>query len=346
MRQGVIMRFSFITGSLITIMALAACSKHESAAPQLSCDNPQMVTEIQQQLQQSINTDARHFAQNDSRQFIDADKIIAAASQLIITLTPAQPVQDKDGVNSCESQLSIAIPPNIWQQAETNAPIVFGSTNYVDRLHQQIQNSNLHLADHTFIQPFTYPAIDKSPAASAASSTISLNSSAELQLMRTALNTALLPYGIKDTLLINGHNYSRADTLALVIQQLNPQNSNDNISMDAKMASAILNGHDDQTKSVPSENNTPDPTAAKLQQAMDNNQNANNELKRLWQSLDNTVRTTLESGQQQWLAQKNKACHDLAISNTSANEDELIRLQCDTRQINQRLHYLRGFSLG
>ena len=99
------MNYRILLAATLGALALGACSKDKPAAA-LNCSDPTVATTVQQQLQQAITQSARQFAQTDSRQFIDADKIIAAVSQLNVSLADAK--EDSSGSKAmCSAQLNI-----------------------------------------------------------------------------------------------------------------------------------------------------------------------------------------------------------------------------------------------
>ncbi|MDF7676067.1 lysozyme inhibitor LprI family protein [Neisseriaceae bacterium ESL0693] len=344
------MQYRLIIGALVTTFAITACSKHESEQPvqTLNCDQPQLTDQIQRQLQQNIMLNARQFAQNDTRHFVDADKIIAAASQLTVKLQPSQADSNQADQRQCHGQLTVTIPDAILQQAQTNAPLLFGQTSLSQQLSQQIQQTDIKFNDHSFIQNLTYPAQNSTAASAPAAQATEVN----LLPLSQLLQTTLLPYGVKDILVINGKTYSRADAQALLFNQTP-------LSHEAQMASAVLNGNNSQSTLTQETDNslndshqtpTDDPSQQTvsdndLQQARDNQRNASNEMERLWQSLDQTIQATLTNEQQHWQTQRKQQCQKPATAASSAKEAEFNYLQCDTRLINQRLQYLRGFSL-
>ena len=81
-----------------------------------------------------------------------------------------------------------------------------------------------------------------------------------------------------------------------------------------------------------------------MQQAQDNNRNANNSINQLWRNMDDMVRGELQNEQQQWVGRKERQCNDAAAKGTGV-QAEYLRLQCDTRLTNERINYLRGFSV-
>ena len=105
-------------------LLLGACG--EKQKPQnntLMCADPAVSQSIQRSLQQFLKEQARQFASSDNRQFVVADKIIAAASELTVSLN--NPSQVGTGSSStCRGELSITIPADTLKLAETNAPLL------------------------------------------------------------------------------------------------------------------------------------------------------------------------------------------------------------------------------
>ena len=73
----------------LTAAALCACSK-DSDQQHLACGDTSVEQSVRSNIQEIIKQQAREFARKDSRQFVDADKLIAAGSQLEISLENAE----------------------------------------------------------------------------------------------------------------------------------------------------------------------------------------------------------------------------------------------------------------
>lgn len=333
------MKFRLTLCVLGALAGLAACSDKKDAPPQLSCNNAAVLPGIQQQFAQNIGDNARRFAQTDSRGFVDADKVVAAATQLAVTLADPQ-LNNTSGTPDCAAQLSVTIPQNIWQQAQTNSPLLFSQTSLLQSLARQLKGTSIQLSGNVFSQTIHYAPSSAAAAASAAPSanTAVVLSGEGVSALSSVLANALLPYGVKDMVVINGKAYARADALALIS---NPQaQQQPALSPDAAAASAMLNND-----SANSEAAKPAFSAADLQDARDNNRNANNQMNQAWHSLDDMVRKELQSEQQKWIARKAKRCQKEASKAGTTLQAEFLRLQCDTRLVNQRIDYLRGYSI-
>lgn len=349
--------------SLIGALALSACtkSKEEKKTEPLSCENPQLITEIEQTLKSEINTKARLFSKNDARQFVDADKVVAAANELNVSLSSAQLSQDDQKKYLCNSKLNVTIPQAVLQQAQTNAPLLFGKTDFDTHLKQQLQASGFSINNNLISKSFQYTPLGSSiTAASSASASSTLGSQydqSSIQKLGAILSNALLSSGIKDTVKIKGHLYDRAAALALVTNPHFTITPLDQLSHDAQTASAILNGKsvseasqnlsskDNGAKPAKDNNSSKEITSQALQEARANNQNANNVINHQWVNLEETVRTTLRPEQHKWIAQKISQCQAKAANAANPTQAEYIRLLCDTQMTNERIKYLTGYSL-
>lgn len=347
------MKRSILVYSIIGIISLAACSRDDSetSKAKLSCNSEQLRSQIQQTLQTGINNNVHQFAQNDSRQFVDADKVINASHELSVAVSDGKLDKDNNGNPVCSSELKITVPNNIWQQIQTNAPLLFGKTDFIAHLNQQLQGNEVTLHDNVFSKPIQYAPVSDNTNANAASVTNSASKFDQtgIQTLSTVLGNALLPYGIKDTVMIAGHMYNRADAIKLITNPNAQVLPLDRLSPEAQKASDILNGH-----SLTTENNNQadnnhviqnDITADQLQQARDNNRNANSVINAKWHNLNDTVRNTLQQEEQKWIAQKTSQCQAKAAKAGSPAQAELIRLECDTLMTNERIKYLNGYSL-
>ena len=80
------MKKSLMALALSSLTLLSACSDEAGKkTATANCGDPAVLQNVRDNLMQTIKQEARLFAQKDGRQFIDADKVIAAASDLHIT---------------------------------------------------------------------------------------------------------------------------------------------------------------------------------------------------------------------------------------------------------------------
>lgn len=348
----------FIYG-LIGAMALTACSKskEEKGLEPLSCDNPQLSSEIQKTLQTVIDNNANQFVQSDARHFVDADKVMSAAKELTVSLSAAELGKDANNKQVCNSNLSITVPENIWKDIQTYAPLVNGKTDYAAHIKEQLQSNGFTMQNNVFTKPFQYTPLGSSiKAGSAASATATLGSDYDksaIQNVAITLGNALLAYGVKDTVNVGGHLYHRADALTLIHNPGAQVKPVDQISVEAQKASAILNGqsvvtttvNNNRTNSVENNVNGNQISARQLQEARDNNANANNNINHLWVNLDDSVRNTLRPEERKWIENKVNQCKAQAANAKSSVQSEYTYLQCETKLTNERINYLKGYSL-
>lgn len=353
----------FICG-LIGALALSACSKskEEKGTEPLSCDNPQLSSEIHKSLQSAISSDIHQFVQRDGRHIVDIDKVLAAANELNVSFSAVELGKDSKNNSICNSQLNITVPASVWQQTQTYAPLVIGKTNFADHINQQLESSGFTLNDNVFSKSFQYTPLGSSiKAGSATNPSTTLGSEYDktsIQNVAVTIGNALLGYGVKDKVSIGGHIYNRDDAVKLVNNQHAQVQPETHLSQDAQTASAILNAKpvavpvpvpvvpsNDTNAKSPANNAGNDISEHALQQARDNNVNANNVINRLWVNMDDTVRKTLRPEEHKWIAQKLSQCQTQAANAKNSAQAEYIRLQCDTKMTNERIKYLNGYSL-
>lgn len=176
--------------------------------PQLVCNDPAVLQSVRNNIQEIVKQEARAFAQSDSRQFVDADKIIAAAGDLVINLDkPAQEMQNNTAV--CSGTLTIQLPAAALSSAQTNSPLLYGSQSIDQLLQQRLGGSNLsYNGSGLFSQTLRY-----TPVAGESGTVVNYEDNS-LTLAAQAVSTVLRPYGIKDILVINGQPVRREDALS------------------------------------------------------------------------------------------------------------------------------------
>ena len=87
---------------ILSTILLAACSKEEPKAA-LDCAQPATLQNIRTTIEDTLKQQARSFARNDNRQFVDADKIIAAGLELETLLEDPKETED-DGKAICRAK--------------------------------------------------------------------------------------------------------------------------------------------------------------------------------------------------------------------------------------------------
>lgn len=204
---------------ILSTILLAACSKEEHKAA-LDCAQPATLQNIRTTIEDTLKQQARSFARNDNRQFVDADKIIAAGLELETLLEDPKETED-DGKAICRANLKIRIPDTILKTAIDNSPLIYGSTPLSDMLEQKLMGSNLTFENNTFSTTLLYtPDKDGKPVFE----DNTLSSTAQ------TLSATLLPYGVKSIVMIDGKPVSKEQAIKLLQNQnteepptLNPQ---------------------------------------------------------------------------------------------------------------------------
>lgn len=304
-------------------LLLGACG--EKQKPQnntLMCADPSVSQSIQRSLQQFLKEQARQFASSDNRQFVDADKIIAAASELTVNLDKANQVGSGTST-TCQGELSITIPADIFKTAETNAPLLYGETSLNELIRQRLMGSNLtYNGNGVFSQTLQYTPQKNDDGQVTLSYTDN-----SLPAAVNGLSAALLPYGVKNILMIDGKPVSREDALK-------GQFAND----EPEEAPVENNGEADTSEEARV-------SANELEMTRIENRALDNDINALWQKLDPTVQQELLSEQRTWIQTKSDTCRQAAAQADNEMQSEYLQLQCDSRFTRDRLRYLRDYSI-
>lgn len=347
--------------SAAVAVLLGACGGKETKQPPiLACADPAVIQNIQNILQQAVREQARTFAAQDIRQFVDADKVIAAAVSLEISLN--NPKQDNNGTHPyCQADLSITIPADYIKAAETNAPLLYTSSTLEQVIRQRTQNNNLnYLKNGVFEQSLKY-----TPEKRADGGLDIRYADNSLSATADTLSAALLPYGIKNILMIDGKAVSLEDALKRLNGKAEPEPEETAASEEKASQPEEVQASDEQkTKehqaaSVPEpeqENKPKEKTDGKekpeseisdndLLQSRADNRAAESEISELWRNLDKTVKEGLVDEQRAWIKKKTADCRKAAAKAKDETEAEYLRLECDTRKTRERILYLQDYSI-
>ncbi|MDO5068980.1 MAG: lysozyme inhibitor LprI family protein [Neisseria zoodegmatis] len=334
-----------LTLSLIAT-ALTACSDDaptQQANNKLECNNPAVAHNIRANVQEIIKQEAQSYARKDSRQFIDPDKIIAAATQLNISLNNPQETQS-NGNTVCTAGLNIQIPNDILNTAQTNSPLLYNNRSISQLMQERLTGSQLTYDDKGgFSRPLSYTL-----SVSDGQTTVNYEDNGLIVAAKN-IATALIPYGIKSILMIDGKAVPLKDALNLNNQpHAEPPQADPEDILDNNAASNVF----DQEETPAPEILSPEPkrtevtfSANELEQAKQNNQAANNEINRLWNNMEQPVQKELLGEQRSWIQSKTNHCRQAATQAETPLQAEYLRLQCDTRMTRERSQYLRGYTI-
>ena len=330
-----------LTALAAAALLLAACGKDEAPKQALECAAPSVTQDIKIQIEDTLRQEARAFVRNDARQFVDADKIIAAASSLDIVLDNPREVNE-DNQTLCGAELQIRMPSEILKAADAASPLIYGSTPLKDLIEQKILGSAATFNGDTFTASIRYTP-DSRGKAGLADNTVSMTAK--------ILSVALLPYGVKDTLLVDGKSVSRAEALKILqskgyeeppevspedILEHNAAASVEGVPQAEGLETEILHPDADETPSF-SQND--------LDNARGQNRQAENEITGIWDGMERGVQERMQGEQRDWIRSKNQNCQQAAAQADNPAQAEYLKLQCDTRMTRERAQYLRGYSI-
>ncbi|WP_416191909.1 lysozyme inhibitor LprI family protein [Neisseria sp. CCUG12390] len=339
-----------LLASALAAGLLAACSDEPSkqnASAELACNDPAVAQSVRNNIQDIIKQEARAFARNDSRQFVDADKIIAAGSQLEIALEDAQTVREGNQT-LCSAGLRIMIPTEIANMAATNSPLIYGSTGIAEIIGQKVMGSNMSYSGNSFTTTIRYTPSQTDG--------VSFEDNTVTNTAQT-VSAALLPYGVKSIVMIDGKAVSKEDAIRLSTNpssdeppEANPEEILENnaasqyegvpqdlIGMDAN--TEIMSPNTDGSAQNPSF------SANDLEGARAQNRQAEAEINGVWNSMERGVQQGILDEQRGWIQSKIQNCQQAAVRADNPAQAEYLQLQCDTRMTRERTQYLRGFTI-
>ena len=331
----------------LAVAVLSACSDDPKTEQQeLACNQPAVMQAVQQNIQEIIQREARLFARNDSRQFVDADKIIAAGAQLEISLDNPHTVREGNKP-LCNAGLNIHIPAEIMSSADTNSPLIYGNVSLADLIGQKVMGSHLSFSGNTFTTALRYVPTETG---------VNFEDNTVTTTAQT-LSATLLPYGVKSLLVIDGRAVTKEDALKMAGNsefaeppQANPADILENnaasqsegvpdTAIGLETPAEVLNPSIGESRDVPSL------AQSDLDQAREQNQRAEADINRIWNSMERGVQQGILEEQRSWIQSKNQNCAQAAAGADSPAQAQYLQLQCDTRMTRERVQYLRGFTI-
>ena len=325
---------------------LAACGK-EPPKPALACNNPANAQSVREQIQQIVKQQAKQFAGSDSRQFVDADKVIAAASELQILLDNPQEVEE-GGRAVCSAQLQIRIPSEIFSSAESGSALIYGDTPLTEWVNRKIMGSNMSFANQTFSMPVRYIPSEQG-GLEMTDNTVSVAGQ--------TLSSLLLPYGVKSILMIDGEAVSKENAIKMLKNQTvaeppeaSPQDILENNA--ASDEEGVPQAEEEAVAEpeilrpdVSVREEEPGLSANELDGAREQNRRADGEINRIWGGMERGVQQGLLDEQRAWIRSKTQNCRQAGAGADNAAQSEYRRLQCDTRMTRERIQYLKAYSI-
>lgn len=346
------MKLTHLAVASAAAFTLVACSPEEKttvAQPNqqanLRCQDPAVLPNIRESLQKMVRDEALKIAGQNHAQWIDADKLIAAAGLLEINLNNVE-----NQATSCTGTLQVGIPKRIITSAKQNAPILnMDDPNTI--IQQRLNSKQAQFADNTLTMPLTYSVTHQNQQFA-----ITYNDTA-LSSISTTLASALQAYGVKEMLTINGKTISREQALDLI---KNPQPVAPSAPEVAVKEVPTISSETETLPETPPtvKNETPPPTPApptpqpektiapeKLAQTEQAHQNADRDIKQAWRNIDPTIQQSLVEEQKTWESQKRQRCLNAAAKGANNAESQYLHLQCDTQLTRERIKYLNGYSI-
>ena len=329
--------------TLIAASLAARSDKKEEPKVDLACQDPAIIQSIRNNIQDVIKQDTRQFANSDSRQFVDADKVIAAGSELQINLDNAK--QDSEnGTPFCTADLSINIPAEVMTIAQSNSPLLYGEQSVSQLIQQQLTGSQIQ---YNGVNSFN-KALRYTPSKNTDNQTIVTYADNSVSTLAQTLSAALRSYGVKSILVINGKAVNRDDALRqLTTAEISPPEADPEDILNNGASNEFASNLPAAEVLTPPTNNPNEVTfsATELEQARAQQREADSEINRLWQRMDQTVQRELINEQREWINSKNNSCRQAAARAETTLQAEYLQSQCDARMTRERAQYLRGYAI-
>lgn len=331
----------------------AQSASKETAASALSCQDPAVAPNIRESVQKMVRDEALKIAGSNHAEFMDADKLVAAAGLLEISLNKVQ----QQGTE-CVGELSVVIPKRIMQVAQQNTLIL--DMDAPETIIQQRLNKNGAIVNERGASmPIVYAATHQNQQFAITYKDTTLSS------VGMTFAIALQPYGIKDMLKIKGKVISREEAIELIknpkpaaasapetaekeVPTISQQPENKApVAAGASVANQANQAVEAKPTAPAAPAPAPEPTVAaeKLAQSEQAHQNADRDIKQAWRKIDPAIQQNLVEEQKSWESQKRQRCLNAAAKGRDDSESRYLHMQCDTKLTNERIQYLNGYSI-
>ena len=342
-------------------LVLGACSEQDaplsaSAAQTASaasepaanlCIHPALAAQVQENLSNLIETEARDAEQRSIGKTISAAKLVSAVGRF---KTEAAEPRFDPAQNACAAQITVNIPAEVLDTAATFAPLLKADSpqNLINR---HLTGSNSTFSGQTLSFPLNYSLEN----GGIRPTDTTLRSNAKI------LADALMPYAVKDTVTVNGKTMKREEALrrlnepekasepqAAAVEEV-PSIGN-TIPAPPDPAQMQQNGADPLPVPAPESISPDKPKRSRITQAeLDSAQRAHNEagaaIKNAWRNIEPEVQRELVDDQRTWEQKKEQSCSKAAAKGADQIESQYLRWQCDTRMTRERTQKLRGYSI-
>lgn len=330
------------------LLLLAACgggeketSSDRRASALARCQHAAVPHDIRDNIRQTVRAEAQGFAAQDGRNYVDADKVTAAADRLQVRL---------DGIRaeggSCVAKIRVSVPQTILDTAEINAPLL-GMDSPGETIWKKLSTGSIDFDGQAVLAQLRY-TVEEQPFS------VRYKDGLPAQI-GSVLSAALLPYGVKDIVVKDGRPLSREDALrdnrspeAAPPQPAETDTLAERRRKETPPETVV------QTPDVPppvpqadapapadtEAEAQPDPQLEAVRAA---HQQADRDIKAAWRNIDPSIQQDLVEEQRGWEKQKNRRCRQQAGSSDADGESAY--LQCDTRETQKRIKYLNGYSI-
>lgn len=344
-----------LLAALCATLTLAACgdkatdttqaASSASAAATNACTHPDLDKAIQTQASKHFET-IRQLAQQSD--LYDESKLTSLFGQFDIQVSGNKIVQD-----SCQAQLTISIPENVFNLANTNAPLAQKETPQTI-LSNNTQAGNIRFDGQKLSLPLNFSTEINNGTFAIATKDENLKSAMRL------LADALSPYGIKDNITYQGKIMSRQAALNLInnpkpivvasapapietLEEVKPIGND----IPAPPRPEDLQAADGDAPEVlqPAEPAKARVSDDELNQARSANEQADQSIKSAWKKIDPEIQKSLVEEQRSWESKKRQNCRSAGAKGGDAAEIQYLQMQCDTRLTRERVQYLKGYSI-
>lgn len=330
------MKKSFTTILLIVFaMWLSGCefSKKTEAPPvkldDMVCENNFVAKEYHARLMSELQSMVGETVQRNYSDLVDGAKVMDGfqKSRFIFNKARLDPgMRQSPRRAECVAGLNIMLDQAVYDLSQVNSPLIYGGNRYAAEVDNISSMNRISRSINNIMQEVHY-SLELDDKGEPVRVVILPQ---EIQRFDRVIAAMLLPYGVKDRVVVNGKPMSREEGLAKISFVDSDIRSDDGMPDLADPASLA------EREVVPPE---------VLSRAKDEKAQLGRKMNGIWNSLDPTIRSTLESEQNDWSRNLSKNCKAMGegIENEGAAAKAV--LDCEIDELRKRVVYLQGFSI-
>lgn len=326
----------------VALFALAGCEFYrqgqeevqKAAVDGIACGDPLVARTFHEELGRALGEKVGAIVRESFPDLIDAERVIRGyeRSRMVANSPKLDPVMSQSPQKlECVAGLTLMVDQTVLDLARSNAPLVYSGGRHEPEIDNVSSMNRISREDNNLGMEAHY--------------SLELNEKRdvsgvrfmpqEIARMERVVRTMLLPYGVKDRVVVNGKVMSREEGLAKLAFadgsfkfEERPGEPGDPAAID--LAAGL---------------EPPAPDPLEMGRLRSERDALRSRIERIWRSLDGTIREALSDEQTQWSRKLHSDCSPFPSKDSEGADGEKAALECEIERLRRRVSYLQGFGI-